>query len=584
MDMEKEIQILNIDDILPNRFQPRIQFSDKNINELADSIKEHGVIQPIVVRKISDKYEIIAGERRYKASILAGKTTIPAIITNLDDKNSAEIALIENVQRQDLTPIEEAVSYKKILDMGYINQTALADKLGKTQSTIANKLRLLNLHDDVQEALLDGKISERHARSLLKLEGQEQVNMLNRIINERLTVRQTDVEINKIAKTEPAKESEGMKMDDKTINEFNIPTTPIIEDIKEVAPVEPIVENHEQDINPGFMDIEKIENNAEDIFKPDELANMDQILEKPQVIENYNPMAPVMPVEPVNNESSNEEPSGGRFFSMFNFNKEEENPNYVSDIENTVTNLNFGEPASVPPTFNPFGIENESVTPENNIEDVKIEESPVVNTAEGLNLDSLNPAFNLDIEPTPVSPVEPVNVEPSTIEETKVDEQPFMQFNPYHLNDESDFTTKIPVITEDMINNTNIGETLNINSEPVQLFEEPKEEIPVVNTTEDLNLENINFDFNSNTNETFDQPSFVSPVEPVNIEPISMEEKVVEPFIQVEPTTKFASDFKMVINTIRNCAETIEKYGYKINTEEIDFENQYQVIFKIDKK
>lgn len=281
--MEREIQILNIDDILPNRFQPRIQFSDKNINELADSIKEHGVIQPIVVRKISDKYEIIAGERRYKASILAGKTTIPAIVTNLDDKNSAEIALIENVQRQDLTPIEEAVSYKKILDMGYINQTALADKLGKTQSTIANKLRLLNLHDDVQEALLDAKISERHARSLLKLEGQDQVNMLNRIINERLTVRQTDVEINKIAKDEQSNESEGMKMDDKTINEFNIPTTPIIEDIKEVAPVEPIVENHEQDINPGFMDIEKIENNAEDIFKPNDLANMEQILEKPQV-------------------------------------------------------------------------------------------------------------------------------------------------------------------------------------------------------------------------------------------------------------------------------------------------------------
>ena len=158
MNMDKEIKILNLDDILPNRFQPRIQFSDKNISELAESIKEHGVIQPIVVRRISDKYEIIAGERRYKASILAGKTTIPAIITDLDDKNSAEIALIENVQRQDLTPIEEAVSYKKILDMGYINQTELAEKLGKTQSTIANKLRLLNLNDEVQEALLDGKI------------------------------------------------------------------------------------------------------------------------------------------------------------------------------------------------------------------------------------------------------------------------------------------------------------------------------------------------------------------------------------------------------------------------------------------
>jgi len=567
MDMEREIQILNIDDILPNRFQPRIQFSDKNINELADSIKEHGVIQPIVVRKISDKYEIIAGERRYKASILAGKTTIPAIVTNLDDKNSAEIALIENVQRQDLTPIEEAVSYKKILDMGYINQTALADKLGKTQSTIANKLRLLNLHDDVQEALLDGKISERHARSLLKLEGQEQVNMLNRIINERLTVRQTDVEINKIAKSEQSKESEGIKMDDKTLNEFNIPTTPIIEDIKEVAPVEPIVESHEQDINPGFMDIEKIENNAEDIFKPNNFADMNQILEQTPVVEDVNPMAPVMPVEPINNDSNNTEQSGGRFFSMFNFNNaEDSNPNFVSDIENKENNLNFGEPEPVAPMFNPFEISSEAVTEGNNIEDV-----PVIEPNENLNLDNLNnPAFNLNEEPTPVAPVEPVMepvameqsmVEPISQEEQKIEEQPFMQFNPYHLNDDSDFTTKIPVITEEMLNSTNISEQ------------------PVVESNENLNLDNLNNPaFNLN-----EEPTPVAPIEPV-MEPVAMEEKVIDQFIQVEPTTKFASDFKMVINTIRNCAETIEKYGYKIDVEEIDLESEYQVNFKIDKK
>ena len=139
MEMEKEVKILNLDDILPNRFQPRIQFNESAILELSDSIKEHGVIQPIVVRKIGDKYEIIAGERRYKASVLAGKKTIPAIITSLNDKDSAEVALIENVQRENLTPIEEAISYKKILDMGYLNQVTLADKLGKTQSTIANK-------------------------------------------------------------------------------------------------------------------------------------------------------------------------------------------------------------------------------------------------------------------------------------------------------------------------------------------------------------------------------------------------------------------------------------------------------------
>lgn len=175
---DREIKILSIDDVLPNRFQPRIQFDEQAINELAESIKIHGVIQPIVVRTVSDKYEIIAGERRYKATVLAGLNTIPALIVDLDDKESAEIALIENVQRQNLTPIEEAVSYKKILDMGYLNQIELGQKLGKNQSTIANKLRLLNLEEEVQDALMENKISERHARSLLRLDKSNQVDML----------------------------------------------------------------------------------------------------------------------------------------------------------------------------------------------------------------------------------------------------------------------------------------------------------------------------------------------------------------------------------------------------------------------
>lgn len=195
----RKVVELNIDDVLPNRFQPRIKFSEEAINELSKSIKEHGVIQPIVVRPIGDKFEIIAGERRYKASCMAGLKTIPALITDLNDKDSAEVALIENVQRENLTPIEEAISYRKILDMGYITQDALATKLGKTQSTIANKLRLLNLDDEVQEALLKEKISERHARSLLRLNNKEQQKtMLNRIISERLPVRRADEEIEKM--------------------------------------------------------------------------------------------------------------------------------------------------------------------------------------------------------------------------------------------------------------------------------------------------------------------------------------------------------------------------------------------------
>src|SRR5574344_208988 len=230
MNSEKKVYELKIDDLLPNRFQPRIKFNEAAIRELSTSIKEHGVIQPIVVRKIGDKFEIIAGERRYKASILAGKKSIPAIVADLDDVESAEIALIENVQRQNLTPIEEAISYKKIIDMGY-TQSKLADKLGKKQSTIANKLRLLNLTEEVQEALLDEKISERHARSLLRLsDSNNQIEMLNRIINERLTVRKTDEEIEKMfnnlfkkKEIEPAPSSVPTpEIKEETPNEYNI--------------------------------------------------------------------------------------------------------------------------------------------------------------------------------------------------------------------------------------------------------------------------------------------------------------------------------------------------------------------------
>ena len=197
-DTRNKIVELNLNDILPNRFQPRIQFNEEAIIGLSDSIREHGVLEPIIVRPIGDKYEIVAGERRYKACVLANLETIPARIIDMSDHDSVEIALIENVQRRDLTPIEEALSYNRILDMGYLTQEQLARKLGKSQSTIANKKRLLNLCDEVQSALVEEKISERHARSLLKLSNANaQKRMLNRIIDERLTVRRLDEEIEK---------------------------------------------------------------------------------------------------------------------------------------------------------------------------------------------------------------------------------------------------------------------------------------------------------------------------------------------------------------------------------------------------
>ena len=192
-----EVVYLYLDDIIPNRFQPREVFDDQALKELAISIKEHGVIQPIIVRKVENKYEIIAGERRYKASTMAGLTKIPAIIKNLDDKESSKVALIENLQRRDLTPIEEARTYQKILELeDGMTQEQLAHTMGKTQSVVSNKLRLLALPDEVQDALLKEKISERHARSLLNiLNKNNQIKMLDKIIAEKMTVRELDKEI-----------------------------------------------------------------------------------------------------------------------------------------------------------------------------------------------------------------------------------------------------------------------------------------------------------------------------------------------------------------------------------------------------
>ena len=198
-DKENEIVYLYLDDIIPNRFQPRQVFDEKALKELAVSIKEHGVIQPIIVRNIGNKYEIIAGERRYKASALAGLTKIPAIVRNLDDKESSKVALLENLQRKNLNPIEEARTYQKILELDQMTQEELAKTMGKSQSAVANKLRLLSLSDDVQNALLKEQISERHARSLLSLtNAEDQKSMVKKVIDNKMTVRELEEEIKKL--------------------------------------------------------------------------------------------------------------------------------------------------------------------------------------------------------------------------------------------------------------------------------------------------------------------------------------------------------------------------------------------------
>lgn len=343
MNLGKEISYIKINDIIPNRFQPRLTFDESELNELVSSIKQHGIIQPLVLRKIGDKYEIIAGERRFKAAVKAGLMEVPAIVTVLNDKESAEIAVVENIQRKSLSAIEEAKSYKKLLDLGQLTQEQLAIRMGKSQSNVANKLRLLNLDNEVQNALLLNKISERHARSLLQLRDlNKQREILNKIVNERLTVKQTDdiikeylnnlnggnIEpitmnndintINNIAETQvlntqitplensniflPNKDNNVVNLDDLNNDsisnmEFNdnmqnaLKNLDIVDTKSDVFnDIEPAIEDKTQ-----ILDINKIKETAQDINKPRDLPNFDDLLKSDlpkteDTNENTNPL------------------------------------------------------------------------------------------------------------------------------------------------------------------------------------------------------------------------------------------------------------------------------------------------------
>lgn len=196
MKMEAQIQLIPLTQILPNSFQPREEFDQEAIERLSNSIKVHGIIQPLTVKRVQDKFELISGERRVKAAQMAGLTAVPCIICAIDENESAEVSIIEKLHSKDLTAIEEAKCYKKLLDKGYINQDQLLVRMGIDAAKLEGKLRLLNLSAPVQDALLKNKISEKHARSLLKvLDPNQQVELLNDIINSRLTVKQLDDKI-----------------------------------------------------------------------------------------------------------------------------------------------------------------------------------------------------------------------------------------------------------------------------------------------------------------------------------------------------------------------------------------------------
>ena len=336
----KEIIDISIEDIIPNRFQPRLTFDVEALNELASSIKEHGIIQPLVVRRLQDKYEIIAGERRFKAATLVGMRTVPCIVMNLNDNESAEVAVIENIQRKEMTSLEEAKSFKKILDKGYLTQEELAKKMGKSQSSIANKLRLLNLDDLVQDAILNGRISERHARSILRLENKEdQRKVLAEILEKRLTVRQTDDLIK-----DKYENKNVMNNNYLSFPEVNIPTSNIINGVNpqanlinnigrvdnisnvvESAKENPIIENQS-----SSLDIFKYDSQNENVQKQKE-PDIQNVI-NPSVFSNMNSNVDINAIKS-NAEDINQEKPLADIQTLMSGNEKTDNNKFFVDLD-----------------------------------------------------------------------------------------------------------------------------------------------------------------------------------------------------------------------------------------------------------
>lgn len=190
---DKRVMEIPIDNIVPNPYQPRRVFSQAALEELSNSIKSYGILQPITVREVDGKYELVAGERRFRAAKLADLKAVPAIINNMSNESSAVLALLENLQREDLNFIEEAMGYENLIKEHNFTQQQLAEKLGKNQSTIANKLRILRLPTDIKIRLVENDLTERHARALLKLPTEELVkDVLDKVIKNELTVKKTE--------------------------------------------------------------------------------------------------------------------------------------------------------------------------------------------------------------------------------------------------------------------------------------------------------------------------------------------------------------------------------------------------------
>ncbi|KRM96807.1 chromosome partitioning protein, DNA-binding protein [Liquorilactobacillus aquaticus DSM 21051] len=247
-DTQQRITEIPLEQIVPNRFQPRKVFAKDKISELADTIKEHGLLQPIIVRQYEpEHYEIIAGERRFRAITQLEWEKVPALIKEMTDTEAASMAVIENLQREGLTAIEEARAYKELMGLNRLTQSELARAIGKSQSFVANKLRLLKLSKFAQQSILDRKITERHGRAVLALEEKQQEEVVKQVIAKEMTVKETEALVQKLNNDGKAKEDRPKKRSKGSTSDLRVAVNTIKKALKMVNDNGMKIKTHEED-------------------------------------------------------------------------------------------------------------------------------------------------------------------------------------------------------------------------------------------------------------------------------------------------------------------------------------------------
>lgn len=501
MQSGQEVVYLHLDDIIPNRFQPREVFDERALKELAASIKEHGVIQPIIVRQVNNKYEIIAGERRYKASALAGMTKIPAIINNLDDKEAAKVALLENLQRKNLNPIEEARTYQKILELDQMTQETLAKTMGKSQSAVANKLRLLALPDEIQRALLKENISERHARTLLNLKNPEQQKkMLKRIIAEKMSVRTLEEEIRKINDPQESL-AEGGQMQNNNINTNN--QTP---SYQVPSPAAMFSQNTNQ--KPNLMDSFEEQNREND-----NIVNYGEIDEDEIAHAN--------------------EPSYDSFTSTAN---KKINVNQLKSNATDIDNI---------------------LSPKK--EDTKAQQDEQKQKISG-DLDSL------------------LNIAPPTNNSFNL-ARDAINDNDNNENNSKDYFQAPDLMSVQLPNSSNNANAI------IKDYNTPQPSESIIDFTNNSVVDNKKehlTNFSDANNTLFENKK----AEPQKTKPAekTLGMALIEETYKLNPKEKAKQyNIHQMVQQIRDTIQTLQKMGAKIDTDEMDFENQYQMVIRIDK-